>query len=131
MKTLNEMTAKELVAEFNKLSDTPINQWKQAKSILVEKIEALKAEQVSSEEVPSETIQSTAERLLRAVDFVGDDNRPVGYNYAHILACVKEAHPQSDTSNNCLRWYASKLRTNGEILPKRPRKKADRLAVTA
>lgn len=54
-----------------------------------------------------------------------DSQRPEGYTYKECLAMVLErirpTRPDAATSLDCLRWYATKLRGEGIILPYRPR----------
>lgn len=51
--------------------------------------------------------------------------RPEGYTYKEcldmVLTKVRETKPDAQTSLDCLRWYATKLRSEGIVLPYRPR----------
>lgn len=51
--------------------------------------------------------------------------RPEGYTYKECLVMVldrvRPTNPDAATSLDCLRWYATKLRGEGVVLPYRPR----------
>lgn len=81
------------------------------------------------EEVPlgppprsARVIRVAAEELLLKKLGIGADGRPAGMPYDNILAELKQEFPESSTSISCLRWYATKMRERGEMLPARPRK---------
>jgi hypothetical protein len=61
------------------------------------------------------------EELLMEVAYVNSDNKDVGYTYPEMLARVKLAYPDSNTSVKCLRWYAAHMKDLGTQLPIRPR----------
>jgi len=54
-----------------------------------------------------------------------NNERPEGYTYKECLEIVLEkvrpSKPNANTSLDCLRWYATKLRGEGVVLPYRPR----------
>jgi len=61
------------------------------------------------------TITELANRLIL---------RPEGHSYKEILGLIRDEFPEAGTSLNCLRWYAAKLRTKGQAVPKRVHGKA-------
>lgn len=69
--------------------------------------------EVVQEEVvePTETIKELSCRLLCEVDHVNEDGRTVGRPYLDILDDILAQRPGVNTSLNCLRWYAGKIRS--------------------
>lgn len=59
-----------------------------------------------------ETIRETSLELLCHEDFTNNDGRTVGLPYSDILNAVRELFPDCETSLECLRWYAVKVRAN-------------------
>lgn len=66
------------------------------------------------------TIRALAESLLLTVVTTNADGRPVGLSYDEILERIHAERPGANTSNACLRWYSSHMRTAGQVLPIRP-----------
>ena len=66
------------------------------------------------------TIRALAESLLLQVVSTNADGRPVGLSYDEILDRIHADRPGANTSNACLRWYSSHMRTAGQVLPIRP-----------
>jgi hypothetical protein len=69
-----------------------------------------------------ETIQGYAETLLMR-EFAKSpiQGAPgVGYSYDAIIDMIADRFPGSKTSLASLRWYESRLRKNGKVVPKRP-----------
>lgn len=62
-------------------------------------------------EKPAESIKELACRLLCEVDHVNEDGRTVGRPYLDILEDILKLRPGVNTSLNCLRWYAGKIRS--------------------
>ena len=62
-------------------------------------------------EESTETIKELACRLLCEVDHVNEDGRTVGRPYLDILDDILKQRPGVNTSLNCLRWYAGKIRS--------------------
>ena len=64
------------------------------------------------------------ETLLLIRPGTENNARPEGYTYRECLAIMLErirpSNPDAETSLNCLRWYATKLRSEGTIVPHRP-----------
>ena len=123
MSALNEMTIKDLIAQFNAIPGVePLANWKGRKDLLVEKVaEAMKAAR------GTKTIREVSEAWLTAVDYTDDAGKPIGYTYEHILAQVLAEFPDANTTVKCLRWYNTKLNSDPNIkMPVRPRKKAVR-----
>jgi len=60
---------------------------------------------------PTETIKELSCRLLCEVDHVNEDGRTVGRPYLDILDDILKQRPGVNTSLNCLRWYAGKIRS--------------------
>lgn len=63
------------------------------------------------EEKPTETIKELSCRLLCEVDHINEDGRTVGRPYLDILDDILKQRPGVNTSLNCLRWYAGKIRS--------------------
>lgn len=123
MSTLNEMTIKALIAQFNAIPGVePLTNWKGRKDLLVEKVaEAIKAAR------GTKTIRSVSEALLQQVAYIDDAGKPIGLTYETILAKVLAEFPDANTTVKCLRWYNTKLNSDPAIkMPVRPRKKVDR-----
>lgn len=63
--------------------------------------------------------------LLKAKGTDEKSKRPLGLPYSEILDAVQKKFPKSETSLNCLRWYATKMnkRTGKErvVMPVRPK----------
>ncbi len=111
---LRSLKGRQLVALYNQLNPSqPLSGWKGRNEALVDRIKALKANEYT-------TVVEMCEKLLLEVTSVKDD-RPMGRPYQEILEMVKQQFPEGDTSYNCLRWYASNLRSEGKIVPARPR----------
>lgn len=60
---------------------------------------------------PTETIKELSCRLLCEVDHINEDGRTVGRPYLDILDDILKQRPGVNTSLNCLRWYAGKIRS--------------------
>ena len=60
---------------------------------------------------PAETIKELSCRLLCEVDHVNEEGRTVGRPYLDILDDIIKQRPGVNTSLNCLRWYAGKIRS--------------------
>ena len=121
MSTLNEMTIKALIKQFNAIPGVePLTNWKGRKDLLIEKVaEAMKSAR------GTKTIREVSETWLTAVDYTDDVGKPIGYTYEHILAQVLAEFPDANTTVKCLRWYNTKLNSDPNIkMPVRPRKKA-------
>lgn len=74
--------------------------------------ETVQEEVVQEEkEKPAETIKELACRLLCEVDHINEDGRTVGRPYLDILEDIQKQRPGVNTSLNCLRWYAGKIRS--------------------
>lgn len=74
--------------------------------------ETPEGETVQEETVePTETIKELSCRLLCEVDHVNEDGRTVGRPYLDILEDILKQRPGVNTSLNCLRWYAGKIRS--------------------
>lgn len=73
--------------------------------------ETPEGETVQEEVEPTETIKKLACRLLCEVDHVNEDGRTVGRPYLDILDDILKQRPGVNTSLNCLRWYAGKIRS--------------------
>jgi len=54
------------------------------------------------------------------------DSNDEGMSYESIMDALRTAYPTAKTSVGCLRWYATKLREAGHIVPDRPRKKVSK-----
>lgn len=80
---------------------------------LKDQAEATPEGEVVQEEVvePTETIKELSCRLLCEVDHVNEDGRTVGRPYLDILEDILKQRPGVNTSLNCLRWYAGKIRS--------------------
>lgn len=63
------------------------------------------------EEKPAETIKELSCRLLCEVDHISEEGRTVGRPYLDILEDIQQQRPGVNTSLNCLRWYAGKIRS--------------------
>ena len=74
---------------------------------VVEPTETIKEEVVE----PTETIKELSCRLLCEVDHVNEEGRTVGRPYLDILDDIIKQRPGVNTSLNCLRWYAGKIRS--------------------
>lgn len=65
------------------------------------------------------------EMLLKSKGVDEKSRRPLGLPYSEILDAVQKKFPASETSLNCLRWYATKMnkRTGKErvVMPVRPK----------
>lgn len=59
---------------------------------------------------PTETIKELSCRLLCEVDHTSEEGRTVGRPYLDILDDILKQRPGVNTSLNCLRWYAGKIR---------------------
>lgn len=68
--------------------------------------------------IPRGAVKQLAEKLLLKV--VNKDENE-GLPYDEILNQIRAKYPTAKTSNNCLRWYANKMRANGVQPPYRPR----------
>lgn len=74
--------------------------------------ETPEGETVQEETVePTETIKELSCRLLCEVDHINEDGRTVGRPYLDILEDILKQRPGVNTSLNCLRWYAGKIRS--------------------
>ena len=60
--------------------------------------------------LPTSSIRARAEALLK---------KPLAYD--QVVAKVREAFPDANTSTKSVAWYASRMRAAGMILPDRPR----------
>src|SRR5690554_2092710 len=60
---------------------------------------------------PTETIKELSCKLLCEVDHTNEEGRTVGRPYLDILEDILEQRPGVNTSLNCLRWYAGKIRS--------------------
>lgn len=80
---------------------------------LMEQADATPEGETVQEEVvePTETIKELSCRLLCEVDHVNEDGRTVGRPYLDILEDILKQRPGVNTSLNCLRWYAGKIRS--------------------
>lgn len=63
------------------------------------------------------TIKVLAEALLAEVIGTDAKGQTVGFSYVTVLEKIQEAVPSCSTSNACLRWYATRMRESGIILP--------------
>jgi len=66
-------------------------------------------------------IKQFCEKLLLVEDEDG-----IGMTYESIMESLHNTHPTAKTTVGCLRWYATKLREAGQIVPDRPRKKVSK-----
>lgn len=74
--------------------------------------ETPEGEVVQEEVVEStETIKELSCRLLCEVDHINEEGRTVGRPYLDILDDILKQRPGANTSLNCLRWYAGKIRS--------------------
>jgi len=71
--------------------------------------------------IKTENIGATAMRFLREVVGQNDKKEPVGMTYEQVLAKVQAEHPGCSTSLKSLAWYNSRMKSNGEDVPFRPR----------
>lgn len=70
------------------------------------------------------TVKFLAETLLQEEVSKDEAGYSIGYPYLAILAKIKEAFPDCETTVKCLRWYAVHLNSEPDIkMPRRPRKK--------
>lgn len=113
-----------LIAFHNALSDTKIKSWKQKKDGLVKKIELIRMRTkppVTAKKKDRVTIERTACVLISTVvKHVNDSGeevaadakgaRPYGLSYMEILKRIKERFPGCETTYNCLRCYAGRMR---------------------
>ena len=146
---LQDMTGSELIEVYNSLGPAqPITskKWFKAKSILIDKIMAQgygavdDTEDEGYELINSDmTIKEASLTLLCHVDhFVdkktgerqdepGENTRTVGLTYTAILDEILDVFEDAETTLECLRWYAVKVRVSeksyeGYVLPQvRPR----------
>lgn len=94
------------------------------------KAEASKQEQIELKQ------EVTAAKTVKICDVICEvlqqvrpgtekQERPEGYTYKEcldiVLERVRPTNPNAQTSLDCLRWYATKLRSEGIVLPYRPR----------
>ena len=70
------------------------------------------------------TIGEFTESLLKVIVYKNENDESVGLSYNEILTNVKATFPNNKTSYQAIAGYATKLRKEGEDLPKRVRKNA-------
>ena len=111
---MQDKTITELVAIHNERAgdDDQLKGWKQAKALLIVRIEALKVRT---------GVGAFAAPLLTEVVSTDEDGNKIGRTYADILAMVRAEFPGAKTTTRSLAWYASNIRTSGGTVPFRPR----------
>lgn len=141
-KALKDLTNSELVDVYNSYAGPldSIKNWKGKKSILIERIIAIKPTPAPN------TIRACAIDILCQVAYYEDrtkdpspenhvkkshkEARSVGLPYDEIIHVIQDEFPECKTSIACLRWYAVKIRIGDEgysqfTMPqRRPRVKA-------
>jgi len=142
MKTLNRKTKSELVGIYNTLLETlqdkssmtdrqlagpnTFSTKKKAIARILKLRSALKKILNAEKSVKTTKPARGAVRALCESLLLAEDEDGIGSTYESMLAEVKERFPTAKTSVGCLRWYATKLREAGHIVPDRPRKKVSK-----
>jgi hypothetical protein len=61
------------------------------------------------------TVKHASCLLLQEITFKDANGRTNGHPYAWILERLKERFPEADTTYDCLRWYAVRVRAGEEV----------------
>lgn len=153
----------ELVSAYNKLEPAkPLKGWKGSQTELLQRIEKLKKEKEPKKEPKkaskkrtryvdgAPTIREYSIELLCKVEYYEDrgraahpDNRvppthanarSVGMPYEDIIKAIKQRWPESETTPECLRWYAVHIRNGSDgyqgfrLAQRRPRPQSPKKA---
>jgi len=119
---LEKMDTKDLLAEFNRLSEKKLTGWKGKKLDLATRVAKLRA----AARPRTRPIKAAAYELICAVAYIEPGtNRKIGYDYDEILRRIHAEFPGCSTTDKCLRWYAVQLQADA-ILPYRPRRSPKR-----
>ena len=109
-KNYEKMTSSELVELYNSLNpEKPVKKFRDKSTAIARVVALVEAQQPRKKQ----GVGLYAKTLLLEKD--------PALSYKEILKKVLEKFPTAETSIKCLGWYATQLRSQGYVLPDRPR----------